>query len=580
MLIPKALTLAFVLLSLALVSLLGRGALLRWNSPSDSSDADSDSVSRGQSATNRWIRAMRGAFLLLITGVFAFHSYWAFFADKNQRFTRAKQLDARNRRLAESGLKGWVLDRSGKLENALIRYRYDGGLISRDYPLGAAAVHLTGYSDFVFGSGGIESAFRDWLTAPDSAYNELVSPNPVGKDLRLTLDSSLQRELFNLLQATGKPAGAVVLLLPNNEVLAMASTPSFDPLTINNEETWRTMTEQAENSPGRSPLVNRALGTLVTGGPAFYYRPGSTFKVFTAAVAIENGMTAERFTCRGEGFTPPGSGRPVRDFGGEVHGAIGFRDAFRVSCNQYFAQLGLKIGRERMAAYARRLGMASAPESDAGRSINLWRVKNSEPKAFDFIFAPPQGRMNLSSKATQFDLALESFGQGYDDVTVFQMALLAAAVANNDGALVAPTIEPDLPAKIIGPFISAASAAELRSLMRLVVESGTAAGAFSRLRGRISAGGKTGTADRDVVLTDRDGDPVVDYVDDEGRDHYKYFNSTDSWFMGFAPVDNPKIAFAIVVENGGQGARTAAPIAAKIIEKAFAQGYLESAEKR
>jgi len=574
MLIPKILTIVFVLAGLALALLLARAAMA-----SRTPRALLRGALQRLDATNRWILIARLTFFILLGAVIGFHSYWAFFADRDQKFNRAKHLDARNRRLAESALKGWVLDRSRKLENALIRYRYDGGLISRDYPLGPAAVHLTGYSDFVFGSGGIESAFRDWLTSPDSTYNELLSPVPVGKDIAVSIDSVLQREVFGLIQATGKPAGAVVLLLPSNEVLAMASAPSFDPLTINNEVTWGSMTDQAENAPERSPLVNRALGTLVTGGPSFYFRPGSTFKVFTAAVAIESGMTNEHFTCRGEGFTPPGFARAVRDFGGEVHGSIGFKDAFRVSCNQYFAQLGLKLGRERMAAYARRLGISSNPESEAGRANDLWQTKNAEPKSFAFIFAPPRGRMDLTSKANSFDLALQSFGQGYDDVTVMQMALLAAAAASPDGTLIAPSLQPDLPKKIIGPFVSAHSAAELRSLMKLVVESGTAAGAFSHLRGRISIAGKTGSADRDVMITNADGDPVVDFMDAQGRPHYKYANWTDSWFIGFAPADDPKIAFAVCVENGGQGAKTAAPIAAKICEKAAALGYFNGAQR-
>jgi cell division protein FtsI/penicillin-binding protein 2 len=123
------------------------------------------------------------------------------------------------------------------------------------------------------------------------------------------------------------------LLLPGNEVLAMASYPSFEPGSIKDESVWRRLSEQAEDYTTKplSPLVNRALGTLVTGGAAFHYRPGSTFKTFVAAAAIDLGITSERFTCRGDGFTPEGSNRPINDFGGEVHGSIGIHDAFRLS---------------------------------------------------------------------------------------------------------------------------------------------------------------------------------------------------------------------------------------------------------
>jgi cell division protein FtsI/penicillin-binding protein 2 len=424
----------------------------------------------------------------------------------------------------------------------------------------------------------MEAAFRDWLTEPTSTYNQITSPNPVGKDLKVSIDSALQREVFSLLQTSGKPSAAVVLLLPNNEVLAMASTPSFEPTAINEENTWRRLSEQAEDFTTQplSPLVNRALGTLVTGGAAFYYRPGSTFKTFTAAAAIDLGVTGEVFTCKAEGFTPEGSGRAIKDYGGEVHGTLGLHDAFRLSCNQYFAQLGLKIGKDRLANYAKRLRFAISPDDKTARWFDLWQLAHGRKDQFDYIFAPPESRMDLSGKATRFDVALQSFGQGFDDLTVMSMALIAATAASSDGAFTAPTFEPGAPRRVIAPFISAKSAAQLRAMMRSVVESGTAAGAFAPLAGHISAGGKTGTADRDVFVYDRNGEPVVDHVDKEGHMHYATTGSTDSWFVGFAPADDPQIAFAVLVENGGQGARAAAPIAARIVTKAASLNYFKS----
>jgi peptidoglycan glycosyltransferase len=154
------------------------------------------------------------------------------------------------------------------------------------------------------------------------------------------------------------------------------------------------------------------------------------------------------------------------------------------------------------------------------------------------------------------------------------MAMIAASLAGTDGAIVAPSFESGAPRKVIGQFVSAQTAQRLRELMRSVVEGGTAAGAFSRLRGRITAGGKTGTADREVILYDRKGDPVIDHVDQDGREHYKTVGWTDSWFVGFAPADKPQIVYAVLVENGGQGARSAAPIAVKLIEKAASLGYV------
>ena len=581
MLIPFLLTLVATSLGLLLV-LLFFWTAWRYRNPQADLVAPPLTKTSGPTATNLWIRGLRVGFLVLLVGVFGFHSYWVFKADSTDEFARSKRLDARNRRLADSGLKGWVLDRSGKLENALIRYRNDAGTISREYPLGEAAVHLTGYSDFVFGSGGFEFAFRQWLTEPASSFSRATSSGLVGKDLKVSIDSKLQREAFELLVGAGKPAAAIVLLLPNNEVLAMASSPSFDPRNVTDEGTWRRMSRQAEEAQDLSPLVNRALGTLVSGGPAFYYRPGSTFKTFTAAAAIDAGVSRDVFTCRAEGFTPPGSGRPIRDYGGEVHGSIGIADAFRHSCNQYFAQLGLKVGRSRLADYATRLHFSVSPDDQASNSVELWQIEHADPRSFSSIFATPQQKMNLSSSASPYDIALQSIGQGFDDVSVIQMALIASAVASPDGAYVAPTFEPAGKRKIISQFISAQSAALVRGLMRMVVQSGTASGAFASLNRGLGAGGKTGTADREVTSYDREGNPIV-FTDSAGKQHTKLIGVTDSWFIGFAPANNPRIAYAVMVENGGQGAHSAAPIAVKLIERAATLGYLaggDSAARR
>ncbi len=575
MLIPKILTIIFILVALLLAALLMLAAWKHRNPPV--TDIDDEAIKDfGPTATNRWLRVLRVFFILMIVAILGFHSYWAFRADSQPEFVQAKKYDQRNRRLAESGLKGWVLDRSSKLENALIRYRSDNGVIVREYPLGGAAVHLTGYSDFILGSGGMENAFQDWLTAPTSFMNQVQSPTPVGKDLKVSIDSSLQREAYNLLQATNQPAAAVVLLLPNNEVLAMASAPTFDPHIIEDEKAWEKLSEQVEDAQALSPMVNRALGTIVTGGSAFYYRPGSTFKTFIAAVAIDLGITEEKFTCRGEGYTPPGSGRPIQDYRGEVHGTMGLKEAFEHSCNQYFAQLGLKIGRERLAIYAKRLHFAVSPDDKTRRATDLWHSEHGDVDDFNFIFAPPVHKMNLSSKATDYDIALQSIGQGFTDLTVMEMAVIAATAASADGKYIAPTFEVEGKRKEIVEFIKPQSAAKLRELMKLVVQSGTAQGAFARFAGGITAGGKTGTADRDVLVYDRATGKPVTYKDSDGKEHYRYEGWTDSWFIGFAPADNPQIAFAVIVENGGQGAKAAAPIAAKLIEKAQTLGYVRS----
>src|SRR5436305_2691373 len=129
MLIPKILTIIFVLVALLLASVLMVAAWKHRN-PSAANTLPEEVKDFGPTATNRWLRGLRGFFVLMILALIGFHSYWVFRADSNPDFAKAKRGDARNRRLGESGLKGWVFDRTGKLDNALIRYRNDNGVIT------------------------------------------------------------------------------------------------------------------------------------------------------------------------------------------------------------------------------------------------------------------------------------------------------------------------------------------------------------------------------------------------------------------------------------------------------------------
>lgn len=520
----------------------------------------------GPAQTNRWLGLIRFGFVVLCLLALGMHGYWVYGAPGNDEYDRIAMRDQRNRRDAEAGLRGWVFDRTGKPERAIVKYRLDGRRIVRDYPLADAATNITGYSDFVYGSAGFERGYSDYLTKPASTYNRMISPAPVGLDVTSTIDADLQKEAYALLK--GKRGAAVVLSVPTSEVLAMATSPSFDPAVIGDDDAWKALNEAAVKAPELSPMTDRALKT--------YYLPGSTFKVLVTVAAIESGLADRKFTCSGGGFLAPKSGRAILDDSGGGHGVIGLSDALKVSCNQYFAQMGLELGQARLADVARRFGIDTGPPGPL-RDRDLWRFKSADETDFIAAFGPPPARVFLpggfDDDFTPYSLAIESFGQGPNQMTILQLALIAEAVAAN-GNLMKPAIETGVDPQPIGQVCSPETAARVREMMRNVVTNGTAAGAFGPLRGKISAGGKTGTAQRDVVVYDP---KTLEPKKTKGRDGKEYIDrdtSIDALFIGFAPAENPQIAFAMIVENGGHGGTAAAPIAVGLIKKAAELGII------
>jgi penicillin-binding protein A len=498
-----------------------------------------------------------------------FHVYWGLYATGplgvNEAFAGLKnRRDQRNRREVESTLRGWIYDRHHDAKRTLAKYRYLNGQIIRDYPLGPAAAHLVGYGTLARGDSGLERAViaqpplndeKSWWERFISFNNEDARP-PVGRDLVLTIDFDLQREAFAQLK---DKRGAIVMLNPQTgEVYAIVSSPSFDPAHVEIGERWNEM----QNDAKRQPLLNRALSE--------YYLPGSTLKTITAAAAIESRLDDLEFTCRGEGWTPPGSNRPIRDDEGEAHGRLGLTEAYARSCNQYFAQLGVEVERQRMGDAAARFGLkvfnVAAESIGAGRRNDLWSTDN---KVLSSTLAPLHSTFVSGRGVTKYDLALESIGQGYVQLTALEMAMVAAAAANRDGLVMRPVIEKGRQRAVLSQAMSPQTAVKMRELMASVVERGTASGAFGGLiRDKLTAGGKTGTAQRQVNAIDPKTNRPITYRDKRGRERIKKEFRIDSWFIGFAPVENPNIAFAVVVEGGGYGARTSAPIAGNLLLKA------------
>jgi penicillin-binding protein 2 len=162
-------------------------------------------------------------------------------------------------------------------------------------------------------------------------------------------------------------------------------------------------------------------------------------------------------------------------------------------------------------------------------------------------------------------------------MTIFQLALIAAGIANPSGQLPSPTLEADTPPRQPSQVCSPETAARVREMMRTVVDSGTAARAFAPLKGRVTSGGKTGTAQRIVTVYDpKTGKPRT-FRDRKGEEHILREESIDALYMGFAPYENPQIAFAMIVENGGHGGTAAAPIAVGLIQRAVELGLVKAA---
>ncbi|MGE0132802.1 MAG: penicillin-binding transpeptidase domain-containing protein [Blastocatellales bacterium] len=524
----------------------------------------------GPRLTSRRLRYVRWAFALMVVAALGFHVYWGLFATgplgEDAAFAALKnKRDQRNRRDVESTLRGWIYDRHHDPRRALAKYRYLNGRIIRDYPLGPGAAHIVGYGTLVRGDTLLErAAAAPRAAAPEKSWRQKLTDfnneddrPPVGQDLILTIDYDLQKAAAEQLQ--GK-RGAVVMLNPQTgEVLAMASSPSFDPSDVDNDVKWREIWSDA----GRKPLLNRALDE--------YYLPGSTLKTITAAAALDARLDNKVFTCRGEGWTPPGSNRPIRDDEGESHGSIGLLEAYTHSCNQYFSQLGVEVERQRMGEAASRFGLRvydTAGESiGVGAFRGLWNTGN---EVLSDVLAPLVSTFVNGRRITKYDLALESIGQGYVQLTPLEMAMVAGAAANARGEVMRPTIEMGRQHTALSQAMSPETAAKMRHLMASVVQRGTAAGVFGGLvrNAGLTAGGKTGTAQRQVTVIDPRTNKPATYRDARGRERIKKEFRIDSWFIGFAPVENPMIAWAVVVEGGGYGSRTSAPIAGNLLLKA------------
>jgi peptidoglycan glycosyltransferase len=409
----------------------------------------------------------------------------------------------------------------------------------RRYPGGDLAPQVVGYSTQSRSRAGLERSMNDYLTASNSHLNTVVrrtldklkGVTVTGNNLVLTIRPDAQRVA---LQALGDNCGAAVALEPSTgRVLVMASSPSYDPSLV--EGHFGQIARNARNAnckPG-APLVNRATAGL--------YTPGSTFKVVTAAAALDTGTYKADSTFDDKGYCIE-YGKKVSNFadqsGPEVFGHVDFTTALEHSINAVFCEIGKRLGSLTLLDYARRFGFYTTPELETPSSE---RVPSG---LYD------RGRLFRPRHSYQVDPGRLAFGQERLQVTPLQMAMVVAGIAN--GGVV---MRPYVVEKVTSPgggtvfrthphelsrAISPQTAVTLTQMMEKVVESGT--GTAAQIPG-IKMAGKTGTAETGV----------------------SHVNTTS--FIAFAPADSPKVAVAVYLENQqGVGGHTAAPIAKQIIE--------------
>jgi len=530
---------------------------------------------------NRSLRIWQFIFIFLALFVYGFHVYWTYYAEEsNEQFQALAYKDLRNRRTTAARLRGWMLDRTGQLGSSLAYYKVNqDGEVNRAFALEKEMAHLLGTER---GTPGLErTLYRQEAEATPESWEVLTRikrPTDEQRDVRVTIDRDLQAFLAEQLK---DKKGAIVVLNPQTgDLLAMYSNPSFNLSEAQTLEDYLRL----EGDKRNKPLLNRATRE--------FYVPGSTFKTFTMISAFRAGKQNTTFTSSPGGFVPYRNSRSITDANGGCEPPYGcstlnIAQAFEASSNQYYSQMAVGLGRERMRETAGAVGIfaAETPEDalQTGFFDDIWNATNNRIK---HALAPQQSSIVTGKNISLYDLALQGMGQGYaGQMTPLQMALIASAPANMEGKLMKPKIEADIQPQMFSQVLSSQQAAQVRAIMGLVTEGsgGTARRVFAEvLASGIRTGGKTGTAEKQAPVYDEKTGKLKTIKkkrkDEEGN-WIEYnapllYERTDSWYISIAPLEKPQLAIAVVVEGGGYGAAVSAPIAARVVMKARDLGLL------
>lgn len=401
----------------------------------------------------------------------------------------------------------------------------------RTYPGGPVYAPVTGYYSIRYGANGLERAMDEILNGSDPRLfvrrlsDMITGRDPRGGNVRVTAKPSVQQVAYDAMTERGYQGSVVALDPKTGEVLAMVSTPSYDPAPLashssaEQEEAWTEYTEDPAN-----PMLNRAISET--------YPPGSTFKLVVAAAALENGMAPDAKINTAPNVILPGTNNvDLENFGGAPCKGDTFFDALRYSCNVPFAEMAGRLGKEKLTETAENFGIGMT----------------------DLEVPMQVATSELGELAGPAQLYQSGIGQRDVRLTPLQDALLSATIANDGVAmkphLVKALLAPDLsemeaisPEELTGDPAMSAENAQILTDMMIASEENTSGGGK---RPDLTIASKTGTAEHGTEPKE---------------------TPPHAWYTAFAPADDPQVAIAVIVESGGNRglAATGGSVAAEI----------------
>ncbi|MFF8595740.1 peptidoglycan D,D-transpeptidase FtsI family protein [Streptomyces sp. NPDC015220] len=480
---------------------------------------------------NKTIRRASVFVLLLVVALLARATWVQFYDGKalaDDKDNRRKAIETYAEPLGNIIVGGSAVTGSARTTSGDLRYE-------RTYPDGGLYSAVTGYSSQVYGATQLEGVYQDLLNGTDSRLKNpldaLTGKRATPGDVITTIDPAVQKAAYD---ALGDNKGAAVAMDPaTGKILAVASTPSYDPtvLSTGDKDAWRKLTQDPDK-----PMTNRALRQPLP--------PGSTFKLVVAAAALEDGLypSVDVRTDSPDPYKLPGTTRVLSNENPSApceNATI--RTALRYSCNNVFAKMAVDLGQDKVRAMADRFGF-----DDRAQDVPVRAYPSVYPSGMD-----------------EAQTALSGIGQFDVTATPLQMAMVSAALAD-DGRLVSPHMvsrTTDGDGNVLRDYdaeaetkriVSSATAAQLRSAMRTVVEQGT--GTNARIPG-VTVGGKTGTAQHG-----------------ENNSQVPY-----AWFTAYGTSDSTgrQVAVAVVVEQSDaarsevSGNGLAAPVAKAMMRAAL-----------